>query len=113
MDRVYKSHFVLKFTGKTTRDTDISEEPFCVEISKKNAGPQFRGQHFARANAIEMHMDISQEPLCVQIFKENAGRSGYHLAQHRASTVTVRTPSVWPHCLGKHVPNHQPDNHSY
>ena len=76
---------------------DISQEPFCVEIYRKNAGPQFRDKHFARACAVEMHMDISQEPFCVEIYRENAGR------KHRALFVTVRTPAVWPHCLGKNV----------
>ena len=47
-------------------------------------------------------MDIAQRPFCVEIYRKNAGRARAHLDQTRALfTLTVRTPSVWPHCLGK------------
>ena len=76
-------------TGKHTfvqacaveRHMDISQEPFCTEICRKNAGRKSLGHRVVRACAVETHMDISQKPL----------------------SVTVRTPSVWPHCLGKNV----------
>ena len=42
---------------------DISQEPVCLEIYKKNAGPQARDTRFARACTVETHMDISQEPI--------------------------------------------------
>jgi len=58
---------------------DMSQEAFCEEIYRENAGCQSRGKHFARACAIEMHMDMSQEALCAEIYKENAGRFRYHL----------------------------------
>ena len=108
---------------------DISQEPFCMEIYRRNAGRRFSGQHFVRACPVETHMDISQEPFCMEIYRKNVGRrfSGRHFVRawafhkshflwkftgkmpdayentsikHRASRLTVRTPSVWPHCLG-------------
>ena len=57
---------------------DISQEQFCVEIYRKNAGPLFRGQRFVRACAAETRMDITQEPFSVEIYKENAGPGGEH-----------------------------------
>ena len=50
-------------------------------------------------------MDIAQEPFCVEIYRKNAVRACAHLDQTRALfnlfTLAVRTPSVWPHCLGE------------
>jgi len=58
----HKSHFVFKFTGKmpyakpATRfvracavemHMGISQEPFCAEIYRENAGRLSRGQRFA------------------------------------------------------------------
>ena len=50
-----------KFKGKVPDPMDISQEPYCVEIWRKNAGRRFRGQRFMRACAVETHMDIAQE----------------------------------------------------
>ena len=41
-----------------------SQEPFCKEFYKKNAGRQSRGHRFVRACTVEMHMDIWEEPFC-------------------------------------------------
>ena len=57
----------------------MSEQAFCAEIYRENAGRFSRGQHFVRACAVEMHMDMSQEAFCAEIYKENAGRFRYHL----------------------------------
>ena len=65
---------------------DTLQEPFCVEIYRKNAGPQSRGKHFVRACAVETHMGISQESFGMEIYRKNAG------PQSRALTLTVRTP---------------------
>ena len=59
------------------------------------------GHRFVRAWAVEMHMDVSQEPFCIEFYRENAGRPYTTSIKHRALTLTVRTPSVWPHCLRK------------
>jgi hypothetical protein len=59
--------------------TDISQERFCTEINKENAGRFSRGRRFVRACAIEMHMNILQEPFCTEIYKENAKPFRYHL----------------------------------
>ena len=45
----------------------ISQEPFCVEMFRKNAGRPGRGHRFVRASAVEMHMDMSQEPFSAEI----------------------------------------------
>ena len=45
----------------------ISQEPFCVEICRKNGQGHLRGQRFARARAVETHMDISEDLFCVEI----------------------------------------------
>ena len=68
-----------------------SQKPCCVNIYKKNAGPQARKRHFAwkftgtnagpgvrearfvRACAVETHMDISQKPFYAVIYRKNAG----------------------------------------
>ena len=60
-----------------------------VEIYRENGRGHLRGQHFVRACAVEMHMDMSQEAFCTEIYKENAKRPSI---EHRALTVTVRTP---------------------
>ena len=36
---------------------DMSQEPYCIDISKKNAGTQSRDTRFVRACAIETHME--------------------------------------------------------
>ena len=46
---------------------DMSEEPFCTEIDRENAGRKFRDTRFVRVCAVEMHRDISQEPFCPEI----------------------------------------------
>ena len=47
-------------------------------------------------------MDIAQGPFCVEIYRKNAANPRPHLDLHGPLfTLTVRTPSVWPHCLGK------------
>ena len=54
-------------------------------------------------------MDIAQGPFCVEIYRKNAARPRPHLDLHGPLfTLTVRTPSVWPHCLGKKKHSLQP-----
>ena len=114
---LHNSHFVLKFTGKVLdaqfRDTrflracavkmhtDISQEPFCMEIYRKNGCGHLRGHRFVRACAVEMHMDISQEPLCAEIYRQMPDAPATTSIKHRALTLTVRNPSAWPLCLRK------------
>ena len=99
------------------------QEPFRMEIYRKSAGPGFRARHFVwkfrkftgkmqhpyfQAPILcgnlqeKTRMDIAQEPFCVEIYRKNAARARPHLDLHGPLfTLTVRTPSVWPHCLGK------------
>ena len=50
------------------------------------------------------HMDMLEEPFCVEIYRKNAARPRAHLDLHGPLfTLTVRTPSVWPHCLGNEI----------
>ena len=64
---------------------DMSEEPFCMEIYRKNAGPQSRDTRFVQACAVKTHMAISQkiseEPFCMQIDRKDAGPPGTHIDQ--------------------------------
>ena len=92
---------------------------FCPEIYKENAGRFSRGQRFASACAVEMHMDMSEEASCAEIYRENAGpvyrdkhfvracavemhmpdASETTSIEHWALTVSARTPqcdhTVW------------------
>ena len=58
---------------------DMSEEAFCAEIYRGNAGPVSRGQHFVQACAIEINMDMSQDVFCAEVYREDAKRFRYHL----------------------------------
>ena len=71
--------FAWKFTRKCR--TLIPGPAFCMEIYWKNACG-----HCTRA-------------ILCEIYRKNAGPPAAHLDQAPV-TVTVRTPSVWPHCLG-------------
>ena len=64
--------------ARSTHTVTISQEPFCLEIYRKNAGPQFQGARFVRACAVETHMDISQEPFCVEIYKKTPDHNPRH-----------------------------------
>ena len=72
----HKRHFVRKFTGKCRKlipqqafcatcavemHMDMSQEAFCAEIYRENAGPLIPQQAFCATCAVEMHMDMSQE----------------------------------------------------
>ena len=59
-----KMQVTSPFPASLRNHMDISQEPFCVEISiyREKAGRESRGLHFARACEVETHMDISQEP---------------------------------------------------
>ena len=78
----------------------ISQEPFCMEIYKENAGPRSRGPCFVRACAVETHMDISPEPLCRNLQEKCRTLLRPPRLNTGPFTLSVRTPSVWPHCLG-------------
>ena len=80
-----KSHFAREFTGKCrgpeARPTlaqskctlDISQEPFCARIYRKNAGAQKHDADFVRACAVEMHFGHFTRPFCARIYRKNAG----------------------------------------
>ena len=77
--------------------TDISEEPLCVKLYRKNAGRQSRSKHFVRACAVDMHMDIPQETCHKDIYIGNAGRPGCHLDKTPGLNTYRNHPSAWPH----------------
>ena len=70
-----------------------------MEFYRKHPGQPGRGHRFMRTCRVEMHMDISQaqEPFCVEMYKPNA--TDTTSIDHRALTVTARTPqcghTVW------------------
>ena len=98
---------------------DMSQEPFCMEISKRNARPQAHksqfvwkltgkvpdpdpGAHILCGNLEETtHMDMSQEPFFVYIYRKSGAHScrgpGEHLDwtpgfnTHRKNPFSVAT----------------------
>ena len=85
--------------------TCISQEPFCLEIYKKNAGPQSRDTRFVRACAVETHMDTSHEPFCVEIYKkmpdaDSAASILCEPAQSKCTWTCHKSHFVWK-CTGK------------
>ena len=82
---------------------DMSQEPFDTKIYRKNDAPQKWAARFGRACAVRMHMDMSQEPFCEKFTGKRPDAKDTTSNEHRALTLTVRKPSVWPHCLGKNV----------
>ena len=75
----HQSFLMREFTGKMPR-APWPRHPFCASLRSRNAYGHF----------------TIRTILC-GFFGENAGREGYPL--------TVRTPSVWPHCLGNKMYN--------
>ena len=91
---LHKSHFVWKFTEKcrtpilgtafcaslrSRMHMDISQEPFCMDIKRKNAGPPSQARHFVRACAVETCMDKSQSHFVWKFTEKTAGHRGDHL----------------------------------
>ena len=87
-------------------DVDVEEEEEEEEddyVEEDNVEEEDRSQdretHLVRACAVEMHMDMSQEAFCAEIYRENAYASDTTSIEHRALTVTARTPqcghTVW------------------
>ena len=60
-----EAHFVRACTVEMY--TDISQEPFGVEICRKSAVRQASDTRFVRGCAVEMHTDMSQEAFCAEI----------------------------------------------
>ena len=131
-----RSHFVWKFPGKMpdpnpgdivsckpaqSKCTWTFEEPFRVEIYRKNAGPARHvlcepAQSKRTILDPDSRVSILREPAqskCTWTFHKShfvwnfTGKMRHAPAttsiKHRALTLTVRTPSLWPHCLGKHA----------
>ena len=92
-----EAHFVRAYAGDMRMD--ISQEPVCMEIYRKNGRGHFRGHRFVRASAVEMHMDMSQGAFRAEIYRENTDASDTTSIEHRPLTVTVRAPqcgrTVW------------------
>ena len=80
---------------------DIWEEPFCVGIyTQKIRTPIPRQAFCASLRSRNAHGHFTRAISFWYLQEKNAARAGYHLDQTPGLTVTVRTPSVWPHCLG-------------
>ena len=79
----HKSHFLWKFTVKMPHKVSAART-LCGNLQEKT------------------RMAIAHGLFCMEIYRKNAGRPRPHLDLHGPLfTLTVRTPSVWPHCLGK------------
>ena len=63
-------------------------------VRQEKCWTQILGHAFCRrACATATRMDISPEPFCVDMS-----------IKHRALTLSIRSPSVWPRCLGNDFP---------
>ena len=59
------------------------------------------GQRLVRACAVETHMEFEKSHFVWKFTGKRPHAPATTSIKHRALTVTARTPSVWPHCLGK------------
>ena len=113
-------HLVRAGEGKI--HMDMSEEPVCVEIYRKNAGPGFRGPHLVWKFTGKMpdtdsgdgilcgnlqekkpHGECTRAILCRNLEEKCRPRPCPPRSNTKPLSLTVRTPSVWPHCLGHYI----------
>ena len=84
---------------------DMSQEAFCVEIYRKNAAHYFPGPHFVRKFTGKNAHGHCRRAILRGNLQEKCRTPGCPPRSNTGPfTLTVRTPSVWPHCLGKNVP---------
>ena len=113
-----KSNFVWKFTGKMPHPhfqahtlcgnlqdktrMDIAHGPFCMEIYRKNAADTFPGTHFVwKFTGKNAHGQCTRVILCGNLQEKCRTPPCPPRSNTGPLSLTVRTPSVWPHCLGK------------
>ena len=70
--------FCVEIDKKNAR-TPSPQEPFCVEIYRKNAEPGFRGLHFVRVRSRNAHGHITTAILCGNLQENAAHQYGDHL----------------------------------
>ena len=95
MMRLRRRMLRRKTDPKTGKHTVCEPAQATCAIYREIDRGHLRGQHFVRACAVEMHMDISQdsqEPFCVEIYRKMPDAPGTTSIEHRALSVTVRTP---------------------
>ena len=74
---------------------DMSQEPFCAMEKCRTLIPGHTFRASLRSRNADGHFRRA-------IFWKFRGKMPEpQLIEHQALTETVRTPSVWPHCLGK------------
>ena len=93
-----EAHFVRACAGHMRMD--ISREPFCMEIYRRNDRGHLRGHRLCEP-AQSKCTYISQGPFCLDILRENDKRPGDHLDQEPGLNCYRKNPSEWPRCLGK------------
>ena len=89
---------------------DISQEPFCAIIYRKNAGPRSRARHLCETAQSKRTWTFHKSHFVCKVTRKMLDPDGTTSIEHRALTLTVRTPSVWPHCLGKKSRNTKKQN---
>ena len=106
--RMLGTAFCVEIVGKIPMD--MSQEPFTGKMREATFGARTLCGNLQE----KTRMDIAQGPFCVEIYRKNAGRARPHLDLHGPLfTLTVRTPSVWPHCLGKKSVSTRQTHHPY
>ena len=79
----------------------MSGEAFCAEIYRENAGRLSRGQHILCEPAQSKCTWTCHKRHFARKFRGKMPNAPDTISiEHRALTVTVRTPQVWPRCLG-------------
>ena len=81
---------------------DVEEEEEEDDDVEEENQSQDRTAHFVRACAVETHMTFHKSHFAWR-FTGQMPHALATLMKHRALTLTLRTPSVWPHCLGKNM----------
>ena len=79
----------------------MSGEAFCAEIYRENAGRYIPGPAFcASLLSRNAHGHATRGILRGNLRGKMPNAPDTISIEHRALTVTVRTPQVWPRCLG-------------
>ena len=85
--------------------TRIPGTAFCVEIYRKNAGGYFPDPQFVwKFKGKNAHGHCTRAILCGNLQEKYRAPPSPPRSNTGPLSLTVRTPSVWPHCLGnKHI----------
>ena len=95
-----KSHFVWKFTGKKAHG-HVRRAILYGNLQEK-CRTHFSSPHFVRKfTGKNAHGHCTKAILCGNFQEKCGARTCPPRSNTGPLSLTVRTPSVWPHCLGK------------